>query len=224
MLGKIFHKWTVINEATTDKPGKWYECLCECGNIRIKAGTELRAGRGKQCADCQYQIRFDPCKEIGKRYGKWTIIRFIDIHRKLMRYEAECDCGIRGIHVAADLRAGKSGQCTACHNRENAQNNIKHGRHKDSIYKIWHAILQRCNNIKSTAYKWYGARGIKVCNRWLKFENFLQDMGERPDGLQIDRINNNGNYEPNNCKWVTPKENSNNTRKSKKNRMGQLTL
>jgi hypothetical protein len=213
MLGKIFHKWTVIKQIDSEKPGRQYECLCECGNIRIKAGTELRAGKGKQCAECQYRQLYDPEKEIGKQYGKWTIIKFIDVHRKLLRFEAECDCGTKGIHTAADLRSEKSKQCATCHNRENALNNTKHGRHKDKIYKVWSAITQRCNNPKSTAYKWYGGRGIKICKRWLKFENFLEDMGEQPDGLEIDRIDNDGDYEKSNCRWVTHKENSNNRRK-----------
>lgn len=83
-----------------------------------------------------------------------------------------------------------------------------------TTYKIWQAINQRCNNPQNTNYKYYGARGIKVCKRWKDFDNFLSDMGMRPQGLQIDRINNNGDYEQQNCKWTTASENQKNKRAS----------
>lgn len=216
MIDKKFGKWEVLNLIKTEKPGKYYECLCLCGNIRIKAGTELRAGRGMQCTDCQYHELYDPEREIGKKYGKWTITKFIDIHRKLQRYETLCECGNTGIHTAADLRAKKSKQCTLCHNRENANNQKTHGKHATALYKVWSSMKARCDNPNAPFYKRYGGRGIKVCERWSKFENFIEDMGERPEGMTIDRINNDGNYEPSNCRWVTHKENCNNRSNKRK--------
>jgi hypothetical protein len=213
MIGEKFGKWTVANQIETDKRGKYYECICECGNIRPIKGTDLRAKRTRQCAECQYAKLYDPAREIGEKYGKWTVIRFIDVHRKLQRFECECECGTRGNHCVADLRAGKSKQCTNCHNRENAQNNTKHGYHKELIYKVWCSMLARCNNPNTPSYYRYGGRGIKVCERWHKFENFLEDMGDRPEGMTIDRINNDGNYEKDNCRWVSHKENCNNRAK-----------
>ena len=80
------------------------------------------------------------------------------------------------------------------------------------VYMAWKNMLQRCNNPKSKYYKNYGGRGIKVCNRWLKLENFLVDMGKSPEGLILDRINNNGNYEPDNCRWTDRKTSNRNSR------------
>jgi hypothetical protein len=77
-------------------------------------------------------------------------------------------------------------------------------------------MLERCEKTYHKSYADYGGRGIKVCDRWHTYENFRSDMGERPLGLQLDRINNDGNYEPGNCRWVTPKENSNNRRNSRR--------
>jgi len=207
MDGKQFGKWTVLNQIKIEKPGKHYECLCECGIIKIIPGTTLRAGRSKQCTGCQYFTLYNPAEMIGKKFGKWTIVKYLGVHRKLLQFELLCDCGNPGKHTAADLRSGKSTQCRICHNRAIS---TKHGRHKDPIYKVWAAMIYRCTNKKATGYAYYGARGIKVCERWLKFENFLEDMGERPNKLTLDRIDNNGNYEHSNCRWVTHKENCNN--------------
>ncbi len=87
---------------------------------------------------------------------------------------------------------------------------VKHGLTHSNTYNTWAGMLTRCNNIKHGAYKHYGGRGITVCERWKKFANFLEDMGERPEGLTLDRIDNDGNYEPGNCRWITHKENCNN--------------
>jgi hypothetical protein len=75
-------------------------------------------------------------------------------------------------------------------------------------YRIWTGIFTRCYNPKNNIYKYYGARGIQVCDRWKDFRNFYADMGERPKGLQLDRIDNNKHYSPDNCRWVTAKENN----------------
>ena len=215
MEGRIFGKWQVLKLYTCDKPGAWYECKCECGTIQVIPATTLRAHRSLQCKKCHYASQYSHDLMIGRTFGKWKVLEYVDTKNKLQRYSCRCKCGTINIIYGSDLRVKKTTQCTSCHNKSNALINTKHGFWDTSTYRTWCAMLQRCNNPNCATYKYYGARGIKVCERWELFENFLKDMGLRPDKLTIDRIDNDGNYEPGNCRWVTHKENCNNRHRKK---------
>jgi hypothetical protein len=153
-----------------------------------------------------------------KIFGKWTVIEFS--HRGKYgdsHWLCRCNCGTKQIIFGGNLRSGKTTQCVNCKKIEAKKNPyaFKHGMSKTNTYRIWYGMKERCYNTKNEKYKDYGGRGISVCDNWKNsFENFYTDMGERPRGLSIDRINNNGNYEPSNCRWATPTQQMKNTRRA----------
>lgn len=165
---------------------------------------------------------------IGKRFGRWTVLKWFPLYirpngngqSRAVALLCRCDCGNEKMVDAASLRAGRSNSC-GCLKKDRMVRFRKHGdignNAPSAEYISWGSMIQRCENPRQDKFRYYGGRGISVCQSWRdSYEAFLNDVGRRPHpSMSIDRINNDGNYEPGNVRWATHKQQANNKRRKK---------
>ena len=155
---------------------------------------------------------------LNQRFGHLTVLQEAGrTAAQKVRWLCRCDCGQMTAVVSSDLRNGHTRSCGCLHRKELSLRRTIHGAarlgQKTIEYRTWISMMRRCYNQNTKDYKNYGGRGIEVCERWHKFENFLADMGPRPAGeYSIERVNVNGNYEPSNCIWLPKSQQSKNRR------------
>jgi len=156
----------------------------------------------------------------GQQFGRLTVIKRVENDKyDRTQWLCKCDCGHNIITKSYYLRSGDTQSCGCLKKELVSKRFYIHGHtinHDSSnTYETWSHMIQRCNNPNNKRYKDYGGRGIKVCEKWTKFEGFLQDMGKRPEVMTLDRVDNDGDYCKENCKWSTRKEQQRNTRKNR---------
>jgi hypothetical protein len=143
----------------------------------------------------------------GKRFGRLTVAAPSERKSPAGKlWRCVCDCGGETVTTSLKLRNGHTQSCGCLQAERTGAAHRTHGRSlgRDKTYKTWKEMRRRCTNPNATQWQWYGARGITVCDRWQSFEMFLADMGERPEGTTLDRIDGSRGYEPDNCRWATP--------------------
>lgn len=156
----------------------------------------------------------------GQRFGRLTVLQREGTDQKSQQklWLCKCDCGNTVLRVGNTLKRGNLSNC-GCLIKDIKRGNaysLTHGKSKSGEYKSWSSMIQRCTNPKHASYKNYGARGVSVCEEWLgSFEQFFADMGSRPEGHSIERIDSDKNYEPGNCKWSSRIEQQNNKRNNR---------
>lgn len=227
-IGETYNGVKVL-EKFREKTHTKYWCICPvCGKrFSMKAET---VGIAHQCKECNAKSRIIDLT--GQRFGRLVAIEHAGrvVNKNGFRttlWKCKCDCGKESVVRYPLLVSGNTRSC-GCLERENKERIMKLAQQVNRksvsedfagklenhpLYKTWKSMLMRCNNPNVRGYKHYGGRGIKVCDRWsgdLGFENFVNDMGERPDGTTLDRIDVNGNYEPSNCRWATTEQQMNN--------------
>ena len=194
----------------------------------IKQGQELlEKMKENQNADVSKKVRKPKLIENGTKFGRLTVIGLDHINeyvdskgqkRRIQFYLCECDCGNKTVVCRNSLKCANTKSC-GCYNVEClVKRHKKHNMAGTKIYKVWTGMKKRCYNKNEPMYKNYGARGIVVCDEWINnfesFYNWAMKTGYK-EGLSIDRIDYNGNYEPNNCRWATQIQQQNNKRSNK---------
>jgi hypothetical protein len=160
----------------------------------------------------------------GRTYGRLTVVRRLGTQGRNILWLCECACGESTTVTRPNLQSGHTRSCGCLVNAQNATHSMSRSR----VYRIWKNMLSRCHNTKSTAWQHYGGRGIAVCDQWRQahgFARFISDMGEPPSKAHsIDRIDNDGPYSPDNCRWATRNVQSRNKRSNRTLTWNGLTM
>lgn len=163
----------------------------------------------------------------GRRFDRWFVASFAGRRASDKQYMwcCTCACGATGVVTGAALRSGRSRSCGCFRAEYFSRVKTTHGMTKTPEYQTWSGILARCLNPNGPAWGNYGGRGITVCDRWLKFENFFADMGRKPSVMHtLERLNNDGPYDPSNCRWATYTQQNRNRRSNHNLTFGGVTM
>lgn len=214
LTGQRFGRLVVIDQAPSDKAGhaRWV-CKCECGKEKTVFATNLIRGLTTSCGCVQRQRAKENVHAVditGQRFGQLIAVCLVGKSENGdAQWKCLCDCGKTTVVKYAHLKNGAVKSC-GCWNKAPKKHGLTAKSIRPRIYGIWEGMKQRCNNPKVDRYPRYGGRGIKVCQEWMdSFESFYKWAMSHgyADNLTIDRINNDGDYTPDNCRWVTIAEN-----------------
>lgn len=210
-IGQTFGRLTVMAQER-DGDSTYALCRCECGRETRTRMASLTGGSTRSCGCLVAETRASPIIDrVGQRFGRLVVQRLGEGRTAGggVRWWCLCDCGTEKVINGNSLAAGNSRSC-GCLHRDAVHRT--HGASGTKEYRAWAQMKSRCNDPANARFSDYGGRGISVCERWAKFETFMEDLGPRPDGCSLDRIDNDGNYEPGNVRWATGAEQAANKR------------
>lgn len=214
----------VVKEETRQSDRVAYVCACDCGREFVSRATAIRLGRTTSCG-CYRRERAAERRRVagqaivpGERHGRLVAVQEVERGKYGRRILCQCDCGGTRVVFSNHFFRGKSTSCGCKLTETLLRRNSESARHRltnSPTWVSWQSMITRCTNSNTAGWKHYGGRGIRVCDRWRGregFERFLVDVGVRPTGKTLDRIDVNGHYEPGNVRWASAKQQARNQR------------
>lgn len=208
-VGTILEEYRDLKSPNKHYKTIYYKVLCVCKDVFSVQKHKYNNGK-VLCNKCTRKVNLE-----GQKFGQLLVVESLGSDGKNGWHLCLCSCGNYTKVMTRNIKVIKSCGCLSQKTRFAKGSNTTHGLSHTDLYKIWSGMIQRTTNPKNSRYSDYGGRGVGVCEKWLKFEGFYEDMGDRPEGMTLDRIDNNLGYSKDNCKWSTLSEQQSNRRPTK---------
>lgn len=226
IIGNRYGRLEAVEAGEKNKHGKYsVRCKCDCGNFCVALEASLKIGHTSSCGCLKREVnsKVSRVDYTGVKNGRLLMLEDVGSRNGSRLWKCQCDCGNVVEVIGSSVKFGHTLSCGCLHKENTSAANTTHGMSYSTEYRTYASMLGRCYNENNEKYPIYGERGISVCDEWREsFETFFEDMGSKPKGLTLERMDVNRNYCKDNCIWDTPNEQAYNQRKRKDNTSGRV--